>query len=233
MTTHERKINATKGIQGFHETPKTEPQNTALVAAEPDPYAGFSRQSAGPIKGLSLQVSARSARELSRMVEDESLMLDPPYQRGDVWSMDQRVNLVKSWISQTPIPAVIYNCRDRLTWKGEAPEASGRGFYAVVDGRQRLETARAWFNGEFGAPASWFDPEHVEEAFETSDGPYVKYDGLSVIGQRLMSNRALLPVAEASLGTVEEEAELYLRLNAAGTPQTDDDMHNARLVAGR
>jgi hypothetical protein len=122
MTTHERKINATKGIQGFHETPKTEPQNTALVAAEPDPYAGFSRQSAGPIKGLSLQVSARSARELSRMVEDESLMLDPPYQRGDVWSMDQRVNLVKSWISQTPIPAVIYNCRDRLTWKTDGSD---------------------------------------------------------------------------------------------------------------
>lgn len=229
-----RTINATKGIQGFHETPKAEPSATTLVAdIGEDPYAGFSRQSDEPIKGLSLSVSNRSARELARMVDDKWLMLDPPYQRGDVWTMDQRVNLVKSWLSQTPIPAVIYNCRDRATWKGEPPAGTGEGFYAVVDGKQRLETARAWFKGEFGVPASWIEAEYVEETFETSDGPYVTYNGLTTIGQRITSNRASLPVAEATLASVEEEAELYLRLNAAGTPQTDEDMDNARQVARR
>ena len=81
----------------------------------------------------------------------------------------------------------------------------------------------------FAVPASWFPAEHVERTEDTGDGPYVRYSGLSVIGQRIFANRAMLPVIEAKVATISAEADLYLLVNMGGTAETDDDLLNASL----
>ena len=71
----------------------------------------------------------------------------------------------------------------------------------------------------------------MESAEDTGDGPYVTFTGLTQVGQRLMENRAMLPAATASVASVEEEAEIYLRVNGGGIPQSDEDMARAARVA--
>lgn len=158
--------------------------------------------------------------------------LEPPYQRGDVWTDDQRVALVRSWLTGV----VIMADRSTYAWKqahgGVSPLDSGEPMYAVIDGKQRITTAIKWYSGELAIPASWLEPEWVETTEDTEDGPYVRYTGLTVIGQRKVARIADLQVAEAQPTTLEEAA-VYLLVNGGGAPQTEADTTNATNVAAQ
>lgn len=190
-------------------------------------------QTTAPLEHRSLGATNRFAEFYVRNVQRGDMLLDPPYQRGDVWTVEQRMGLVRSWLQGLPIAAVIIN--DRLTpdWFRANPQdrADPPCAYAVIDGRQRIRTAIDWLGGELLVPASWFPAEHVEAAWDTDDGPYVRYTGLTQVGQRFAENRCVLPCAEGKVATVEQEAEIYLLVNGAGTPQTADEMKNAARVA--
>lgn len=168
------------------------------------------------------------------MASNGDMDVAPAYQRGSVWTWDQRVSLVRSWLSGIPVPAVTINDRLNGVWPTTAQGLPVDGFcYAVVDGRQRIETAQGWFDGSLPVPASWFAADAVVETVDTPDGPYVTYRGLTEVEQRHVANRAFLPMVEARLGSLAEEASLYLVLNGGGTPQTDADMANAASVAAQ
>lgn len=202
--------------------------------AEPA-WTRASRQTNAPIKHRSMHASNRQAREVARLAMEGEMTLDAPYQRSSVWTEDQRINLVRSWCSGVPVPAVIINTRGGNPAWGSGPDRSlpGGHCYAAVDGKQRIETAVAWFSGDLAVPASWIDPEEIETTVETDDGPYVTYTGLTLAGQRLMSNHSMLPVIEAAANSIEEEANLYLLVNTGGTSQSEADLANAASYASR
>jgi hypothetical protein len=136
-------------------------------------------QTAAPLEHLNLKTTHPSAGELVRLTREGLMTADLPYQRGSVWKLAQRVALIESWLSGTAIPAVIVNDRDSPGWYQANGGRLGDGpCYAVIDGKQRIETATAWFVGQFAVPASWFPHGDVEQAEETRDGPYVRYTGL-------------------------------------------------------
>lgn len=195
----------------------------------------MTRQTSSPIETYSLQASARSAREIARVFTDPDGGLSPEYQRGSVWTEDQRINLVRSWLMGVPIPAVIINDRIFGPWPNGGPDGTPLGgySYAVIDGKQRIETAIAWFGGALAVPASWFPDDVIEMTEDANDGPYVRYTGLNRTEQRHQSMRLQLPTVEAQVGTIEEEAALYLLVNGEGSPQTAESMGNAARVAGQ
>jgi Protein of unknown function DUF262 len=192
------------------------------------------RQTTAPVERMSLNATNRLASELARFYADGRLTADLPYQRGSVWTEDQRIALVRSWLDGTPIPSVIINDRMSGSW-ATLPDGfpAGGALWAVIDGKQRIETAVAWFYGLLLVPASWFPPDHVRFTEDTDDGPYVRAPGLTETGQRLLENRAMFPAATASVATVEAEAEIYLRVNGGGTAQVPADMDRAARAAGR
>lgn len=65
------------------------------------------------------------ARELADHVTPGRATVDAPYQRGPVWTTEQQVNLVRSWLLGPPHPD------DR------------QHEWAVVDGKQRQLAAAA------------------------------------------------------------------------------------------
>lgn len=189
-------------------------------------------QTTQPLEHLNLNVSDREAAGLARELADGLMTVDLPYQRGPVWTAIQRIELVKSWMTGTSIPAIIRNDRDNPQWENNnGPVTGDEPFYAVIDGKQRLLTANAWFSGGYMVPASWFQPEYLSMTHETSDGPYVRYTGLTAAGRRIFARNAHFPVATAKVGSIEAEAAIYLRVNGGGTPQTDADMTRAAAIA--
>jgi hypothetical protein len=190
-------------------------------------------QTTAPIGHLSLKTTFPSARELVRLVGDGLMTAELPYQRRSVWTRRQRIALIGSWLSGTPIPAVIINDRDSPGWYQANGGSLGDGpCYAVIDGKQRIETAAAWFAGEFAVPASWFDRGDVTQAESTGDGAYVRYPGLSRGARtRFAVDIAHLPQATARVPTIEAEAAIYLRVNGAGTPQSAGDLARAAAIA--
>lgn len=181
-------------------------------------------QIATPIKNHRLSSQSISAREFLNMRE-YGLDLNPSYQRGSVWTNEQRMNLVRSWLGGVPIPAVTINDRFKAT------RDDSNGVYAVIDGKQRIETTLAWFDGELAVPASWFDDEFIESTIETDDGPYITSKGLTRSGKALFNMYARLNVIEVAVPTIQEEAELYVMLEQSGTPQTAEDVANAQRIA--
>ena len=190
-----------------------------------------------PIVHRSMHASQREAREVALTLAPEA-DLSPAYQRGSVWTEDQRRALVRSWLIGLPIPAVIINNRgdDHSGWPKDADGVPDGGhYYAVIDGKQRIEAAKAWFTGELLVPADWFS--HDDREFIVHDAgaalTLVGYHDLTATARRLFSRRAMLPVVETAVGSLSEEAELYLLVNGAGTAQTAADIANAEAVASR
>ena len=194
-----------------------------------------SRQTAQPLPDYRLSASNKTAREVARNMVP-LMDLNPPYQRGTVWTADQRIALVKSWAMGVPVPPVILNDRDTPGWAAEMGPLSYEDddvrTWAVVDGKQRIETAIAWHAGELAVPASWFPAGHVAVVVDTADGPYVTYAGLSPSWQRRLGTTCMLPVIEAKLPSLQAEAELYLLVNGGGTGQSGADMARAARIAG-
>lgn len=194
----------------------------------------MTRQTSAPLPDYQLNASNRTAREVARQMAPQ-MDLNPPYQRGSVWTLDQRIALVKSWVMGVPIPAIIINDRANHGWVAEMGHRvydENEPVWAAVDGKQRIETAIAWFERDLAVPMSWFPKEHVDTAVQTDDGLYVTYRGLSGPGQRIMGNGAMLAIVEAKLPSLRAEAALYLLVNGGGTAQSDEDMLRAARVAG-
>lgn len=188
----------------------------------------MTRQTSQPLEHHSLNATNREAIGIVRLVQEGNLILDTPYQRGDVWTLDQRIALVKSWLLGLPIPAMIINDRMSSAWERGAELGPA---YAMIDGKQRTLTAFAWYTNEFAVPASWFPADQLATTEDTADGPYVRFDGLTIVGQRRFMRMAHFPVCEARAGSEREEAQIYLLVNGGGTAQTDDDMARAARLA--
>ena len=175
-----------------------------------------------PIRKLGLTQLNRTAQSFIPYPDrDDKLELNPPYQRGSVWTLAQRRALIESILRGIPIGSVTIN--DRWATNGYTGDVG----YAVVDGKQRIETIRGFFADEFSVPADWFDDNEVAD--ETTDGE-VHFSQLTDRGQRRAENWPV-PTIQSVIATVEGEAHLYGLLNGGGTAQTDADMANARDVA--
>lgn len=82
-----------------------------------------------------------SGDEIRAMIEDGRLDLDPWFQRDEVWNNDQKIKLVDSFLSKTPIPAIYlekYYIDD-----------DGFEYFRVVDGKQRISALQSFIEGDF------------------------------------------------------------------------------------
>lgn len=101
----------------------------------------------------------------------------------------------------------------------------------MVDGKQRLLTAQAWFNSALAVPASWFDPDLVAGTEQADDGPYVRHHGLTRPGRLKFQHRAMLQVSEfKTAATIADESVMYVLVNDGGKPQAAEDMQRARSI---
>ncbi|WP_030442457.1 DUF262 domain-containing protein [Actinoplanes subtropicus] len=187
----------------------------------------MTRQTTTPLTFVPTTVSLWSIEEYTSRIRDGRMILDAPYQRGSVWTPDQRLALMKSWLTGVPVAAAVLNTRTGPSWR--ATEASGV-HYAVIDGRQRIETAIAWQDDELAIPASWLPGDWIRAAEDTDDGPYVRVSGLHHGGETILQ-RMELPCVRAHLGWVVHEAAIYRLLNRAGTAHSEQDMSRAEHIA--
>ncbi len=190
------------------------------------------RQSTAPLGRLHTSATHRSLREITNLVRNGDMTLNAPYQRGPVWTMDQRIGLIRSLLLGVPIPAVVINDRNNSDW-ADGLITMDDPLYSVIDGKQRIETMLLWFDDILAVPASWWDPGDVDITEDTPDGPYVRYGGLSRIARRVFQNYAAIAVVEGKLSTVRAEAEVFCLVNGEGTPVTSTDFDRAGAVAER
>lgn len=171
---------------------------------------------------------------LSHWLGRDTYDLNAPYQRGSVWTETQRCALMKSLYMGLPIGAITVA---KLSYRADAKS------YRVIDGKQRIETVRAFVNGKFTIPGKWLRSQEL-----STDTKDVSWGGLSQIGQRYFLNTSI-PTNEfqsdrafefdgeqyqsVSLSDAEalrREAEVFGLINDGGTPHTKADLIRASAV---
>lgn len=142
---------------------------------------------------------------------------DPPFQRAHVWNHAQRVAYVEHVMCGGDTGRTIVVAHVGKHGHDYDKNCKLRG-YALVDGKQRMETARAFLRGEVRVFA---DAEHPEGfVWSQMERP---------VRRRCGSFSWQLVV----LPTEADILRLYLRLNAGGTQHTPDELDKVRaMLAG-
>ncbi len=153
-----------------------------------------------PLERLRLSQTNRPVDVLEHWRENRYLELNPPYQRGEVWGLIRKRNLIRSILLGLPIPSIIINNRFDAGW--------GDGELAVIDGKQRITAILGFLDGKLGVPGEWFGV----------DSELVFYPDLPPVNQRRFRNCGIA-VCEGQLRSIEEEQEVFELVNFGGVPQ--------------
>jgi hypothetical protein len=154
---------------------------------------------------LKLQSTNRPIDVLNYWYKGGDMLLDPPYQRGDVWGTKRRVNLIRSLMLGIPIPSIIINDRFAAGWSDSLS-------CVVIDGKQRITSILLFLNDKLEVPAEWFGyPQGM-----------LKFSQLPTPTQRGFRMHTL-GFCEGQLDTLESEVEVFNLINFGGVAQGDSD----------
>lgn len=199
-------------------------------------------------------VSYTASHYCYRLTEDDGTPrfdVDAPYQRGSVWSLEQRRSLIRSLLLGVPVGSMVISL---LPYREKRPS------YRVVDGKQRIEALQAFYHGGFAVPGWWFDLECFDDpAARVRDVTSADLNrlGMHRIFERPLpvlefkgdlewtknpdydptrerdkdGNRLYLTRRRSDEEIVQAEADLYLLINFGGVAQTDADRARAASLA--
>ena len=139
--------------------------------------------------------------------EKDEIMLNPDYQRmGGIWTLEKKQLLIDSILNDYDIPKMYLHAFSR-----EQRKKDGYA-YAVIDGRQRLETIWQFIEGKFA----------LSDDFEYQDDADIKLAslGYSDIGSnypkiKIKFDSFVLPVVGVNTDDNELIDDMFSRLNEA------------------
>jgi hypothetical protein len=139
--------------------------------------------------------------------EWDLIVKDPPYQRnGDVWSLEKKQLLIDSIINRYDLPKIYFHKYDR-----DNARKTGKQ-YAVIDGRQRLETIVKFIEGKFSLSD---DFEYLED--QKVDAAGMNYSELGKSYPKIKSrfDAFSLPIVTVETDDLELIEDMFSRLNEA------------------
>lgn len=159
----------------------------------------------------------KSVMDLINLYNQKALELSPAFQRDSVWKEVDRRNLIDTVIRNYPLPAVFLY---KYTHAGLLR-------YAVIDGKQRLETLLGFlghirgvgFEAKLEVPGME-GPQMVSARTLKPNGKhYLK------LSTHILSYK--IPVIEVE-GNLSDVMELFVRLNSTGKPLKQQEKRKAR-----
>lgn len=131
--------------------------------------------------------------------------IDPPYQRGHVWTTEQQSAFLGYWLQGGTVPTL---------WVWEPPrskEYSGKARPELIDGKQRLTAWLKWWHGEIAA-----DINGQKVFVGDTDQKFRIHHMIHITFVRLESRADVL--------------RFYLQLNGGGTPHSPNELARVRKL---
>jgi Protein of unknown function DUF262 len=155
---------------------------------------------------MSLQTTNRPISVVKYWRDAGEMVLDAPYQRGDVWGKTRQRNLIRSLILGVPIPSIVINDRASAGW-------DHKHSCVVIDGKQRMTAILKFFDNELDVPGEWFGM-----------AGNIFYEDLPDNNKRSLAMTTTMGFSEGKLGSLEEEALVFELVNFGGVPQGESDV---------
>lgn len=156
---------------------------------------------------LNIAKETASVFQLKRKYEKQPksmLDLNPSFQRGLVWNIKQKSELIESIIMGIPIP---------VFYVKEKPD----GVYVVVDGKQRLTTLFDFINNKFA----------LGKLSILTGYQGLRFDDLSTLDQNKIEDYTLTINVIKAPTSDRVTFDLFDRVNRGGTRITNQEMRNA------
>lgn len=148
------------------------------------------------------------ARHYARMVTHYGLDVSPDFQRGYVWTQEQKIRFMEYMLRGGTSGLDIY-C-NAPTWQhGSLTPHDPNAWFVLIDGKQRIDAALGFLNNEFPVFG-----QHYLRDFT---------DRLRMVGSNFRWH-------VNDLKTREECLKWYLDLNSGGTVHTEDELNKVRLL---
>lgn len=162
-------------------------------------------ESVYPNAEVRVEKAQYSTMHLKRLVEErKELVIDPDFQRNDVWSAKQSAELVESILMGIPIPTIyLFEMKD--------------GTKQVVDGRQRISAILNFLNNKFSLKDLKILPQCNGKTFSKLD---FKMQGIFEDYQ--LSFYIIQPPTPERV-----KYDIFDRVNRGGTRLTNQEMRNA------
>lgn len=161
----------------------------------------------------------KTVEELADLFDDDRLDLTPAFQRDSVWTDADRSKLIESILRGWPLPSIFLH---------RSQDSRGNYTYAVIDGKQRLETLFE-FIGRIRAREAfreaWIelpsDNDELESEWITFRALCKRFEQYKILGYRIHA-------VEVS-GELGEVIDLFVRINSTGKALTRAEKRNAQF----
>jgi hypothetical protein len=142
-------------------------------------------------------------------IQSKSLIVNPPFQRRDVWDRVRKSRLIESLLLNIPIP-VLFLAEDN------------DGSRVVVDGQQRLRAIEQFTSGQFPLSGLQVLPGLNKK----------RWVDLSPRQARIILNRTLRCIVISASSDPNLRFEVFERLNTYGVSLNDQELRNS-IYRGR
>jgi len=137
------------------------------------------------------------------------------YQRGLVWSLEQKQMLIESIYNQINIGTIVLRNMGIINVFNKAEKGFDKhnAFFQVVDGKQRFLTIIDFTNNKFPDIRGYY------------------WDDLSAKAQGEFKKEQLLTIAEMDEGTTDKDViEMFLTLNYTGVPMSKEHIEFVKSI---
>lgn len=131
--------------------------------------------------------------------------LNPEYQRGNVWTLEDKVSLIDSILNEIEI--------GRMVMMKRPYSDSRKHMYEVIDGKQRLTTLIEFF----------------EDRFEYNG---LKYSELNYLDKHQFNGTQIAIIETDELST-EQVLEFFIRVNTSGRPVDPEHLEKVKAMRGK
>jgi len=170
--------------------------------------------------------SGISIQEIYRRYRENQIIVNRRYQRKLVWTENEKVCLIDSILKGYPIPLILF---------AESTDDSGKQYYEILDGMQRLNAIMGFLENEFSLDGKYFDINQLARAKQAEkEKMFTAYHGLDILEPKICANFLDYQLAVTSYKATDPKTvfEIFGRINSSGRQLSSQEQRQAGVLCG-